>query len=39
MRSTIDLESTKVFPKNTEVEAALTFVSDSPSGRRSYVAR
>jgi len=38
MRSTIDLESTKAFPKNTEVEAALTFVTDSVSGRRSFVA-
>ena len=38
MRSTIDLEFTKAFPKNTEVEAALTFASDAPSGRRSYVA-
>lgn len=38
MRSTIDLESTKAFPKNTEVEAALTFASDAPSGRRSFVA-
>ena len=38
MRSVIDLDSTKVFPKNTEVEAALTFVTDSPAGRRSYVA-
>lgn len=38
MRSVIDMESTKAFPKNTEVEAALTFATDSPSGRRSYVA-
>ncbi len=38
MRSVIDLESTKAFPKNTEVEAALTFASDAPSGRRSFVA-
>ena len=38
MRSVIDLESTKVFPKNTEVEAALTFVTDAPAGRRSFVA-
>lgn len=38
MRSTIDLDSTKAFPKNTEVEAALTFASDAPAGRRSYVA-
>ena len=37
-RTTIDLESTKAFPKNTEVEAALTFASDAPEGRRSFVA-
>ena len=40
MRSAIDLESTKAFPKNTEVEAVLTFATDSTGGRRgsSYVA-
>ena len=37
-RSTIDLTSTKAFPLNTEVEAILTFATDAPSGRRSYVA-
>ena len=36
-RSTIALESTKNFPKNTEVEALLTFTSDA-SPRRSFVA-
>ena len=40
MRSAIDLESTKAFPKNTEVEAVLTFATDSIGGRRvsSFVA-
>ena len=39
-RSTIDLDSTKAFPKNTEVDALLTFTTDSIGGRRgsSYVA-
>jgi hypothetical protein len=43
-RSTIDLDSTKAFPKNTEVDAMLTFVTDGGGGRgggggaRSYVA-
>ncbi|MGA8939726.1 MAG: zinc-dependent metalloprotease [Acidobacteriaceae bacterium] len=43
-RSTIDLTSTKVFPKNTEVDAMLTFVNEggggaSGAGRRgNYVA-
>jgi hypothetical protein len=40
-RSTIDLTSTKAFPKNTEVEAILTFATDTPSGGRrgsSFVA-
>ena len=36
-RSTIALDGTKVFPKNTEVEAVLTFTSDA-SPRRSFVA-
>ncbi len=36
-RSTIALDNTKGFPKNTEVEAVLTFTSDS-SPRRSFVA-
>jgi hypothetical protein len=36
-RSVIALDRTKAFPKNTEVEAELTFASDA-SGRRSYVA-
>ncbi len=36
-RSTIALESTKNFPKNTEVEALLTFTSDA-SPRSSFVA-
>ena len=31
-RSTIDLESTKVFPKNTEVDAELTFVNEAGAG-------
>jgi hypothetical protein len=40
MRSTIDLESTKAFPKNTEVDALLTFTAETTGGRRggSYVA-
>ena len=41
MRSTIDLESTKAFAKNTEVDALLTFTTESAAGRRggsSYVA-
>ena len=34
MRSTIALDSTKAFPKNTEVEAILTFTTeDAPSGQ------
>ena len=37
-RSTIALDSTKVFPKNTEVEAILTFTTDVPTSRRSFVA-
>ncbi len=40
-RSTIDLAGTKAFPKNTEVEAILTFATDSAAGRRggsSFVA-
>ncbi len=40
-RSTIDLASTKAFPKNTEVEAILTFATETASGRRggsSFVA-
>jgi hypothetical protein len=37
-RSVIDMESTKSFPKNTEVDAMLTFATDAPVGRRSYVA-
>ncbi len=36
-RSTIALDDTKAFPKNTEVEAELTFVADSLPGRQSYV--
>ena len=40
MRSTIDLDSTKAFPKNTEVDAMLTFTTDAAGGRRgsSFVA-
>ena len=40
MRSTIDLDSTKAFPKNTEVDALLTFTTDAAGGRRgsSFVA-
>ena len=40
MRSTIDLESTKAFPKNTEVDALLTFTAETTGGRRgsSFVA-
>jgi hypothetical protein len=40
MRSTIDLDSTKAFPKNTEVDAMLTFATDAAGGRRgsSFVA-
>jgi hypothetical protein len=30
-RSTIDLDSTRAFPKNTEVDAILTFASDGPA--------
>jgi hypothetical protein len=40
-RSTIFLDNTKAFPKNTEVEALLTFTTESAGGRRgggSYVA-
>ena len=37
MRSSVALDRTKAFPKNTEVEAVLTFTTDSP-GRRSFVA-
>ncbi len=36
-RSTIALDNTRVFPRNTEVEAVLTFASET-TGRRSYVA-
>ncbi len=36
-RSAIAIDATKVFPKNTEVEAILTFVSDAPV-RGSFVA-
>jgi len=35
-RSAIAIDATKVFPKNTEVEAILTFASDAPS-RGSFV--
>ncbi len=34
-RSTIDLASTKVFPRNTEVEAILTFATETAGGRRN----
>ena len=40
-RSTIDLASTKAFPKNTEVDALLTFATENPMGGRrggSFVA-
>ncbi len=40
-RSTIDLAGTKAFPKNTEVDAILTFATDSVGGGRrgnNYVA-
>ncbi len=40
-RSTIDLAGTKAFPKNTEVEAILTFATEAATGRRggsSFVA-
>jgi hypothetical protein len=36
-RSTIAIDATKVFPKNTEVEAILTFAADAPV-RGSFVA-
>jgi hypothetical protein len=36
-RSAIAIDATKVFPKNTEVEAILTFASDAPQ-RGSFVA-
>ena len=36
-RSAIAIDATKVFPKNTEVEAILTFASDAPL-RGSFVA-
>jgi Met-zincin/Domain of unknown function (DUF5117) len=36
-RSAIVMEDTKAFPKNTEIEAELTFTSDSPA-RESFVA-
>ena len=36
-RSAIDLGATKSFPKNTEVDAVLTFVSDAPA-KESFVA-
>ncbi len=36
-RSAIALDHTKAFPKNTEVEATLTFATES-AGRRSFVA-
>ena len=32
-RSAIVIDSTKAFPKNTEIEAELTFTSDAPAGR------
>jgi len=35
-RSAIAIDATRVFPKNTEVEAVLTFVSDAPN-RGSFV--
>ncbi|HUN84237.1 MAG TPA: zinc-dependent metalloprotease [Terracidiphilus sp.] len=38
MRSTINLEATKAFPKNTEVDALLTFVTDAPAEKDSFVA-
>ena len=37
-RSTIALDSTKAFPKNTEVEAILTFTTDAAPARHSFVA-
>jgi hypothetical protein len=37
-RSTIALDNTRAFPKNTEVEAILTFTTDASPGRRSFVA-
>ena len=37
-RSTITLDSTKAFPKNTEVEAILTFTTDAAPTRHSFVA-
>jgi hypothetical protein len=36
-RSTIALDDTRAFPKNTEVEAELTFTTDAPA-RRGFVA-
>lgn len=39
MRSTINLDGTKAFPKNTEVDALLTFVTDAPPPKEdSFVA-
>ena len=37
-RSTIARDATKAFPKNTEVEAVLTFTTDSAPTRHSFVA-
>jgi hypothetical protein len=36
-RSVIAVDETKAFPKNTEVEAELTFAADTLAGRRNYV--
>ena len=36
-RSAIDLDSTRAFPKNTEVDAELTFVTKTLPDQRSYV--
>ena len=38
MRSSIALERTKAFPRNTEVEAILTFTTDAPA-KRSFVSQ
>lgn len=38
MRSTINLDATRAFSKNTEVDALLTFVTDAPIKEDSYVA-
>ena len=37
-RSTIALDHTKAFPRNTEVEAILTFTTDASPSRHSFVA-